>query len=60
MSKKVNIAVIKGVEGFCLAINDYRVCGPKPWGGGSVVHEFEVDLHHILKALPDAKEVQDE
>ena len=21
--------------------NDYRVCGPKPWGGGKVIYEAE-------------------
>jgi hypothetical protein len=35
-------AVVSGVEGPSLYANDYRIAGPKPWGGGKVIHRFEV------------------
>ena len=33
--------VIRGVEGCCLALDDTRIAGPKPWGGGTVIHNWE-------------------
>ena len=33
--------VISGVEGCCLALDDARIAGPKPWGGGTVIHVWE-------------------
>lgn len=35
--------VIRGVEGCCLALDDTRIAGPKPWGGGTVIHAWETD-----------------
>ena len=35
--------VIRGVEGCCLALDDTRIAGPKPWGGGMVIHAWETD-----------------
>ena len=39
--------VIRGVAGDCLSLGDHdggtRISGPKPWGGGSVIAEFEID-----------------
>ena len=35
--------VIRGVEGCCLALDDTRIAGPKPWGGGTVIHAWEID-----------------
>lgn len=35
--------VIRGVEGCCLALDDTRIAGPKPWGGGKVIHAWETD-----------------
>lgn len=43
----VRITVVRGVEGMALYINDYRVAGPKPWGGGEIVFQFEADPKHI-------------
>lgn len=50
--KTVTVEVISGVEGPCLALDDTRIAGPKPWGGGRVVHSFKVDIFHMLRALP--------
>lgn len=54
MSKKVKIEVVRGVEGNCVCVSDldgsgHRLAGPKPWGGGSTVHSFEVDLDELVR-----------
>jgi len=52
MAKHVTIEVIKGVDGNCLSINDERVSGPKPWGGGKVTNTFKVyvkDIRRLIK-----------
>lgn len=38
--------VIRGVEGCCLALDDTRIAGPKPWGGGSVINAWETDKEY--------------
>ena len=45
----MRVEVIKGVEGLCLAIDDRRVAGPKPWGGGHVIHSFTVDEKRVSR-----------
>lgn len=55
---RVNVEVIGGVEGKSLYIDDYRVGGPKPWGGGSTLHEFKgVNLMElsVVKRLIEAE-----
>lgn len=51
VDKPINIFVCKGVEGPSIYINDYRVCGNKPWGGGEVWHEWKCTEKDILTAL---------
>ena len=51
MSKKVTITIVNGVEGKSCYINNRRVCGNKPWGGGTVVYESEVDFDTLMKAI---------
>lgn len=51
MSKKVKITFVKGVEGYSCYINDNRVCGNKPWGGGKVIYESEADADKIMKLI---------
>ena len=38
--------VIRGVEGCCLVLDDTRIAGPKPWGGGTVIHAWETDKEY--------------
>ena len=38
--------VIRGVEGCCLALDDTRIAGPKPWGGGTVIHAWETNKEY--------------
>ena len=55
MSEKIEITVMKGkgALGNSLYVNDYRVYGNKPYGGGSVVYRFEVDKKLLEKALEE-------
>ena len=45
------VTIIKGVEGFAVLINDYRVAGPKAWGGGKIIREWTIKTDLIKKAL---------
>ena len=45
------ILLVQGVEGKSIYINDYRVVGSKPWGGGKVLAEWECKDEDILHAL---------
>ena len=49
--KTINVMVVRGVAGPSLYINDYRVHGSKPWGGGTMLYEFNVDIDEIDEAL---------
>ena len=55
----VRIMLVNGVEGMALYINDYRVAGPKPWGGGTAVKSWVTDEEKIIRALskPPSPEV---
>lgn len=51
---KVFLEVVAGVEGTAVYLNGYRIIGPKPWGGGPVVHRWEVrraDIREAMKLL---------
>lgn len=47
----MKIDIIKGVEGNSVCINEYRVAGPKPWGGGEIVESWKVNVDDILRAI---------
>lgn len=49
--KTVVIEEIRGCEGNCLTINDKRIAGPKPWGGGCVTRNWVADADDIVNAL---------
>lgn len=48
---KVEIALVGGVKGPSLYIADYRVAGPKPWGGGTIRKRWTVEKSRVLRAL---------
>lgn len=60
----VYCTLVSGVEGNALYINDIRVVGPKPWGGGQVVWERAVRVSSLREslraALPESLEARDE
>lgn len=50
--RKVNVLVVSGVEGPSLYVDNVRVAGPKPWGGGQTMAEWDI-------SLADAREFSD-
>ena len=42
---------VAGVEGPSIYLNDYRIAGPKPWGGGKVVNTWKVREEDVRTAL---------
>ncbi len=52
--RTITIEVVKGVASDSLYINNRRVSGEKPWGGGRVVREFkttEKEIHNAINFL---------
>jgi len=54
LEKFVFVEVIQGVEGLSLSIGNHdiglRLAGPKPWGGGKIIHQFKVDHAELIAA----------
>lgn len=45
---------VEGVEGPSIYLNDRRIAGNKPWGGGHIKHTFtlqECDIKYIVDTL---------
>ena len=58
-SAPLNIVVLKGVEGPSVYINDYRVAGNKPWGGGQFWHGWhDAKVSDIYEPLLHALRAQ--
>lgn len=51
MSEKIKIEIVVGVEGKSCYINGRRVCGSKPWGGGTIIYKDETKIASILQAI---------
>lgn len=47
----VTIEQLSGCEGDSLVINNIRICGSKPWGGGSIIKTWKVKRSRIIEAL---------
>jgi len=47
----VEIELIQGVEGGRLSIDNFRVCGNKPWGGGEAIIRWTARRKDVLRAL---------
>lgn len=43
----MTIEVVSGVEGNCLSVDDTRVAGPKPWGGGKVIQAWSLEEQDV-------------
>ena len=52
----VIVEIIEGVGGPCVAINDRRVAGPKPWGGGKVIMRWKTTREQIMASLPNVQD----
>lgn len=58
--KTYELSIISGVEGKCISLNDYRIAGGKPWGGGKVLQTWEVTLADLKEAISELSEVDNE
>lgn len=47
------LVLVDGVEGPSVYLDDHRIAGPKPWGGGTVVREWTVTERDLRAALKD-------
>uniref|UniRef100_A0A6M3LNW9 Uncharacterized protein n=1 Tax=viral metagenome TaxID=1070528 RepID=A0A6M3LNW9_9ZZZZ len=54
------ILVMSGPAGPSLYLDDHRISGPKPWGGGTVLHEFRCTDRDLIAAGLDVPRVADE
>jgi hypothetical protein len=51
MGDGISVIFIRGVEGPSLYVNNYRVLGSKPWGGGTIVKEWTVSAATLMRDL---------
>ena len=49
----MKLVYVSGVEGNSIYLNDERIAGPKPWGGGKVLKEWKVDEIQIRNILEE-------
>jgi len=47
----MKLLLVSGVEGPSVYLNDYRIAGPKPWGGGTIQREWNVERENVERAL---------
>jgi len=57
LEKEIVIYTVNGCEGKAIVINDYRVAGSKPWGGGNVDKKWNCRLKDIVEAIPELKQI---
>lgn len=50
----LTLELIAGVEGDSVYLNDYRIAGPKPWGGGRLKKKWKVRLEDIETVIKRA------
>ncbi len=47
----MKLEIVEGPEGQAVYLDDYRIAGPKPWGGGRLVKSWTVDRKNIQTAM---------
>lgn len=52
--KFVSLEIIRGVAGDAICLcnevgSGYRLAGPKPWGGGTVIKKWKVPLSELIR-----------
>lgn len=50
--EEYELAFVSGVEGPHISLNNFRLAGPKAWGGGRVLHSWMISLTDLLRAIP--------
>ena len=51
LGKTVHVDICTGASGECVYVNDHRVKGGKPWGGGTVTKSIEIKTDELLRAI---------
>jgi len=46
----IEVSIISGVEGLAVLLNDYRIAGPKPWGGGRILRTWRMPISRLEDA----------
>lgn len=49
----MTLMIVNGVEGTAVYLNDFRIAGPKPWGGGTVVKQWDITPEDLESAIED-------
>ena len=49
----MKIELVSGCEGYSLCANDYRIAGPKPWGGGKIVKTWIIKDSNLRRLLSE-------
>ena len=39
----------------CIYLNDYRIAGGKPWGGGTTLRRWKIKGDDVLNAFPELR-----
>lgn len=54
LDEPVKLQVVKW-EGRirCAYLNDHRIVGAKPWGGGATLKAWDTSLREIIRAFPE-------
>lgn len=55
IEKTNKLQIIECNNGYTILLNDYRIAGDKPWGGGTVVKTYKVSEKDIVEALENKK-----
>lgn len=54
LDKPVRLCVVKwGGRLQCAYLNNFRIVGGKPWGGGDTVKEWNTTLREVIRAFPE-------
>lgn len=58
-SKNINVTVINSGMGYAVYVDDYRVAGSKPFGGGAP-HTYKTNVKELMSAIPELRKMAKE
>jgi len=54
--RELRLEIVQGVGGLAVYLNDFRIAGMKPWGGGKVVQRWILTDWEVREALATTPE----
>lgn len=45
----MKIEIIKGISGLSIYVDDFRICGSKPYGGGITIKTWNITDYKLVK-----------